>query len=432
MLRKLYTALTCVLITLIVPAAAFADGAVYAMTNALGNNQVLVYHRSANGSLSLVQTIATQGGGSGTQLDPTDSLGSQGSVMLDKEHHHLFVVNTESLETHVVGGDTTGDCSEGTISSFNVASDGTLTFAGRISSDGLYPDSITIRQNHLYVLNAGGPGLDPVCGIKPNVTGFNIQSNGQLVRVAGAHQSIDPGPAPGFFLNCDPGGFPSTGFFCGMNPTAFPRSPGQIGYTPDGTKLVVTVKGTNTIWVFPLINGKPGTPTIMQNQGPNQPTYFGFAFDPKGHLIVSEPFGATPTIPVVPASSVSSFSISSSGTVEPISASIPNEQGTSCWVALDPATQSVAYIANNATSNISSYTIDADGHLTLLASVAGTGNLPNDMATARDGDASYLYVVNAGDGNIGGFRINSNKSLTSLGTFHGLPVDSGAQGLAAY
>ena len=164
----------------------------------------------------------------------------------------------------------------------------------------------------------------------------------------------------------------------------------------------------------------------------HQPTYFGFAFDAVGHLIVSEPFGATPTIPVAPASAVSSFSISSNGTVQPISASIPNDQGTSCWVILDPGTQSVAYIANNATSNISSYTIAADGSLTVLASVAGTGNLPNDMAVAHDGDSNYLYVVNAGDGNIGGFRINSNKSLTSLGTFHGLPVDAGAQGLAAY
>jgi len=33
-------------------AVAWADGAVYAMTNALGNNQILVYHRASDGSLS--------------------------------------------------------------------------------------------------------------------------------------------------------------------------------------------------------------------------------------------------------------------------------------------------------------------------------------------------------------------------------------------
>src|SRR5271157_1694136 len=47
-------------------AVAWADGAVYAMTNALGNNQILVYHRASNGSLSStpIQTISTGGGGS--------------------------------------------------------------------------------------------------------------------------------------------------------------------------------------------------------------------------------------------------------------------------------------------------------------------------------------------------------------------------------
>lgn len=432
MLRKLMLGVCFLCLTSFVTVSAFADGAVYAMTNALGNNQVLVYHRAADGTLSLVQTIATGGGGSGTQLDPTDSLGSQGSVMLDKEHHRLFVVNTESASTHIIGGDTTGDCNEGTISSFRVGSDGTLTFVNRISSDGLYPDSIAINQNHLYVLNAGGPGLDPVCNIKPNVTGFIIRASGELVRLKGAHQAIDPGPFSGYFLNCDPGGFPATQFFCGLNPTAFPRSPGQVGITPNGLDLVVTVKGTNTIWVFPLKNGFPGTPTVTQNEGPNQPTYFGFAFDKSGHMIVSEPFGASPIIPAVPASSVSSFSILDGGGVQSISASIPDNEGTSCWVALDPKTSSVAYTANNATSNISSYTIDGNGNLTLLEEVAGTGTLPNDLAVAVDGDASYLYVVNAGDGNVGAFRINSDFSLTSLGTFSGLPVDAGAQGLAAY
>jgi hypothetical protein len=58
---------------------AFADGAVYAMTNQLissGGNNILVYHRASDGTLTLIQTIATSGGGSGTQLAGFDSLGS--------------------------------------------------------------------------------------------------------------------------------------------------------------------------------------------------------------------------------------------------------------------------------------------------------------------------------------------------------------------
>jgi len=68
--------------------SALADGAVYAMTNHLssaGGNNILVYHRASDGTLSLIQTIATTGGGSGTQLDPTDSLGCQVSLILDED-----------------------------------------------------------------------------------------------------------------------------------------------------------------------------------------------------------------------------------------------------------------------------------------------------------------------------------------------------------
>src|SRR5215469_12972795 len=85
----------CTLFCSLPAAGAWADGAVYAMTNALDNNQVLVYHRAASGSLSLAQTVATGGGGSGLQLAGVDALGSAGSVQLDPDHRLLFVVNTE-------------------------------------------------------------------------------------------------------------------------------------------------------------------------------------------------------------------------------------------------------------------------------------------------------------------------------------------------
>jgi 6-phosphogluconolactonase len=194
----------------------------------------------------------------------------------------------------------------------------------------------------------------------------------------------------------------------------------------------VTVKGTNSIYVFPLDqDGRPGTPTITQAEGPNQPTFFGFAFDSGGNLIVSEPFGATPTIPAAPFSAVSSFAINMDGELQAISTSVPNERGTACWVALDPASQ-YAYIANNATSDISAYEIGNDGSLTLLDAEAGAAELPNDMAVAGNNGNSFLYVLNSGDGTVGAFQINTDGSLTSLGEVDGLPVDAGAQGLAAY
>jgi hypothetical protein len=67
-MRNLIKFLSLGLLCSLPVAGAWADGAVYAMTNALGNNEVNVYHRAADGNLSLVQTAATGGGGSGLQL----------------------------------------------------------------------------------------------------------------------------------------------------------------------------------------------------------------------------------------------------------------------------------------------------------------------------------------------------------------------------
>ena len=119
MLRKLIWPLASLLC--LSPAAAWADGALYAMTNALDNNEVLVYHRAAGGSLSLAQTIATGGGGSGLQLAGVDALGSAGSIQLDEGHHFLFVVNTESAAENNGAGAYNTDCQQGTITSLRAA-----------------------------------------------------------------------------------------------------------------------------------------------------------------------------------------------------------------------------------------------------------------------------------------------------------------------
>jgi 6-phosphogluconolactonase (cycloisomerase 2 family) len=410
------------------------EGAVYAMTNVLGNNEIVVFQRATDGTLTFLQRIGTGGGGSGVQLDPTDSLGSQGALMLNASHDMLFAVNTESLAEDPVDGTDVGDCRAGTISSFTVADDGRLTLVEKVPSGGLFPASLAISDDLLYVLNAGGPGLNPECGVAPNITGFTIDQDGRLDPLADSTQSIDPGDSPGSFLNCDPGGgpFPTDEFRCGLNPPAFPRSPAQVGFTPDGRAVVVTVKGTNSIYVFALDNdGIPGAPAVWEAEGPNQPTYFGFGFDGDDNLIVSEPFGATATIPAAPFSAVSSFAISANGELNPISSGVPNGRGTACWIAIDPD-QQYAYTANNATSDVSSYEIGNDGSLTLLEAEAAEAELPNDMAVASNNSDNFLYVLDSGSGTVGAFGINADGSLNFLGSGGGLPVDAGAQGLAAY
>ncbi|MEP6820790.1 MAG: beta-propeller fold lactonase family protein [Chthoniobacterales bacterium] len=416
----------------------FNTGAVYAMTNALTTNQIKVFRRATDGTLTAAQTINTGGGGSGFQRQGIDSLTSQGGLILDKAHRYLFAVNTETTAAN------TDDCKMGTISSFLVGADGTLTLADRVASGGLFPDSLAVDGNQLYVLNAGGPGTTPACGVGPNITGFTVGTDGHLTAITESTQPINPGSSPGSPGNCDPGGFPSPTFDCGQNPPAFPRAPAQIGFTPDGDFLIVTVKSTNTIHVFPRADdGKPLAPTVYTGGTPAfpNPTYFGFAFDKNGNLLMNEAFGAAATIPAGNAGAVSSFAIGRrTGTLTPISSSIANGQTTPCWAVVNPFNERQLYVSNNNSDSISSYTIGDDGSLTLLQMVAGMGTGANDMAivsvNVRESGLAktkvFLYANNAGEGKVGAWKVNPDGTLTSLGTYGTLPASDGAQGLAAY
>jgi 6-phosphogluconolactonase len=70
--------------------------------------------------------------------------------------------------------------------------------------------------------------------------------------------------------------------------------------------------------------------------------------------------------------------------------------------------------------------------VTLLNGVAASGSGPNDLAVAVEGQTSFLYVVDAGTGTVGAFRINDDGSLTPITGGGGLPANRSAQGLAAY
>jgi len=429
---------------------AWADGAVYAMTNALGNNQVLVYSRSSFGTLSStpIQTISTQGGGSGLQLSAVDNLGSAGSVQLDPSDKFLYVVNTETAAANNGAGSYNSDCNLGSITTFSVGAGGMLTFVGKVSSGGLYPDSLAVRQTTtttgqtpgtadlVYVLNAGGPGN---CGstMGPNVTGMVVNNQG-LMTTLGSSQPIAPGPnSGGTGVNCALTGLgPQTTFGCGLNPPAFVRSPAQVRFTPDGAQVIVTVKGTNSIYAFPVqFDGTLGSPQVTQAPGPALPTYFGFTFDQNNHMLVTETFGAATAVPTGAAGAVSSFYVQTPGTLSQVSADVGDLGTAACWILLDKLSGKYAYVSNNLSNTISSYTVKADGTVTLLAAVAAPVRGPNDLAGAVENGVSFIYVVNAGNNTIEAFQINSDGSLGFLVPFDistGFPAGSAPQGIAAY
>ncbi len=273
----------------------------------------------------------------------------------------------------------------------------------------------------------------------PNITGFSVNKAGQMNFIR-SQQPIDPGPLSAnsgvSCLAASAAGFnaltgaPAADFACGLNPPSFPRSPAQVRFTPDGTQLFVTVKGTNTIYAFPVdARGFAGNPTITQAPGPALPSYFGFTFKNET-LLVAELFGTATSIPAGGRGALSSFLVSG-GSLDPINSDAGDGGTAACWIALEPIAGQYAYVSNNLSASISSYAPGRQGNATLVASVAAPASGPNDLATAAEGGISFLYAVEGGAGNVGAFQINlTNGSLIPLTAASGLP--STAQGLAAY
>ena len=205
-------------------------GAVYTMTNAAAGNQVLMFSRSADGSLTYAAAFATGGDGTG------EGLGNQGAVLLTSDNQWLYVVNAGS----------------NTISVFKVKPHG-LELMGSVDSGGLQPISLTVDGDLLYVLNAGG-----AVGGEDNITGFMIEPDGMLQPLAGSTQTLSA---------------PNT-------------SPAQIGFSTDGNVLVVAEKGTSSIDTYVVDDdGLAGPPTVFISAGT---VPFGFSFSKRNRLYVSE------------------------------------------------------------------------------------------------------------------------------------------------
>lgn len=208
--------------------AAAGEGVVYTMDNATTGNNVMVFKRAANGTLSGSAVFPTSGTGTGA------GLGSQGAMVADK-NRRLFVCNAASNDI--------------TVFKINGLS---LAKIDKISSHGTMPISITVHDNLLYVLNAGDVG---------NISGFRIQSDGSLEHISKSNRK----------LSSDTSG------------------PAQIEFNRAGTQLVVTEKATNLILTYDVHpDGTTDNAVAHPSAGT---TPFGFEFGRHNELIVSDAFG---------------------------------------------------------------------------------------------------------------------------------------------
>jgi 6-phosphogluconolactonase (cycloisomerase 2 family) len=258
---------------------------------------------------------------------------------------------------------------------------------GTTPSAGETPVSVTIHGSLIYVLNAGGEG---------NISGFRMSRHGKIKQI---YNSILPLSGAG-------------------------TGPAQIEFSPDGRYLVVSEKGTNSILTYKVRkHGHVSGPVINTSSAP---TPFGFAFDKRGRIIVSEANGGAPN-----PSFVSSYKIRRDGTTDVITAALPTLQIAACWIAVT-RNGKYAYTTNAGSGTIGGLSISHHGSLSLLnddgiTGVTGDGSTPLDLAFSK-GD-KYLYSLNGGTHNISAFSVGRHGSLTHVGDFGVLPET--ANGLAA-
>src|SRR5215218_8751518 len=363
----------------IVPAASPGDGhgkkaqkgdaadVVFVQTNELTGNRIVVYDRAGDGPLTPAGTHPTGGnGGAALPGAESDRLASQGSLVYVPKHRLLLAVNA--------GSDT--------VSTFSVHGD-QLELDNVVPSGGQFPASIAVHRKIVYVLNAGGPGI---------VQGFRIHKHG-LKSIPDSARTLG-------LANTDP--------------PNFLMSPGQVGFTPDGRKLIVTTKASrSTIEVFDVRRDGRLSPSPVVNPSAT-PVPFAFTFDPAGRLVSGE----------AGLSSVTTYTIGADGhLINP--QSLTDGQVALCWVV---RVGDFYYVSNTGSNTLSGYRIDAAGRPTLVTPtgvVATTPPGPIDLATS----GGFLYAQTGTTGTVEEYRVEGDGRLTRLGSAAGLPP--GMEGIAA-
>jgi 6-phosphogluconolactonase len=333
---------------------------VYVQSNEADGNRVLAFRRDGDGTLTQIGSFATGGAGSGTP-----HLQSQGSVVLTGGGSHLLVVNAGSAQLSVFA---TGEDE--------------LRLLQTTLSGGRAPKSVTEHGGLVYVLNTDGPSL----------SGLRLSDEG-LEPVLDSMRALPDG-----------------------------SDPAQIGFTPDGTGIVVTNRGTDSIASYPVDDsGQLGEPVGQPSSGP---TPYGFAFRNDGTLVVTEAFGAQKG-----KAAASSYLVRNGG-ITPVSGSVGNGRSEICW-AVATSDGRYAFTTNFADGAVSRYALGEDGSLSLDDAAAGigvdgeTGLRDEDLS----GDGRFLYALNADSRHIFGWAVGTDGTLSPLGAWDGLPES--VAGLAA-
>ncbi|GIM93003.1 lactonase family protein [Paractinoplanes toevensis] len=339
-------------------------GGVFVQTNALDGNSIVAFDEH----LHALATYSTGGRGGLQTGAAADPLASQGSLTLDREHGLLYAVNAGS----------------NTITVFAVRG-ARLTRLQVTGSGGVFPTSVAVHGNLVYVLNTRDGG---------SVQGFR-RIGDRLVRVPSWHRSL------------------------GLDATATPEfthSAGQVAFTPDGRHLLITTKAnTNEILAFGVDHTGGLTLAAAHNVEAGA-VPFAAAFDRWGHAVVAE---AGPN-------AAATFSVHHDGRLTALSSS-PTGGAATCWIV---GVNGVFYLSNAGSATISAFRTRADGSLESLGAEATDGPGAVDATVSPDGRTLYAQTGGGTDG-VTKFTIARDGRLHRASSTT-VPGGANSEGIAAF
>lgn len=328
----------------------------YAETNETAN---MVVHmvRNADGTITVKNRAAT--GGTGLNgIRPGATAVSPNSL----GSQNSVIISTDKTQLFAVNG---GDSS---VSVFSIdQTSGDLTLKKSTKLLGSTPSSLAFRNGFLYVMFQSGAN---------QIGAYSVQADGSLNQLS--LQNL-----------------PLTN-----------AAPTQVVVSPDGNFIVVSAgTASNMIVTYPMNkDGSLGSP-ISNTAGVNTP--FAGAY-------------ASPTVYLssdIAGRALASYSMNNAGALSLIG-SVVSGEAAPCWLVITPNGK-FAYVGNGAGS-VSSYSVAANGALTLLNARAafepgvltGVNSVSGDSWVSADG--KYLYADYFGIDKVIAYSINADGSITKL------------------
>jgi 6-phosphogluconolactonase (cycloisomerase 2 family) len=251
-----------------------------------------------------------------------------------------------------------------------------------VGSFGTFPVSIAVHGDLVYVLNARDGG---------SVHGFVVSSQ-RLRPIAGSTRAL------------------------GLDPTAAPEfthTPGQVTFTPDGSKLLVTTKAnTSAVEVFEVhADGRASAHPAVTTFAGDVP--FAMVFDQHNRAVIADAGG----------NAAITAKVEGNGRLTPI-ATAATGQAATCWIV---RVGDRVYLSNAGSATLTGYRTTRTGVLSPL------GNTATDAGTvdaAVSSSGHFLYVQTGKAGIVDEFHIAGNGGLTPLGSVT-VPDAVGGEGIVA-